>query len=290
MPMPRSGAAVGRQIMVSSHHLLDHDEAVLPVQFKAAHKLHRSGRHCGGHTAVRVTSQYGATGANEVLAVAITGTSLPLECVWHPQLRLFPRSPEGTFLVLLEACTYCRPSPDGVSLLILPHSSRREAEEAEANPGNNLYITGLSTRVTERDLEDHFAREAKVTEARLVVDPRTKESRGFGFVTVSTIDEAERCMKYLNRSILEGRVITVERPLYKSTNEVKVEAAAQSGKEKPVAAATTMAMGAVEGGPHGILHTAVAVIGIALHATLHIVGAGVIVLIPDPDHHGALDL
>eukprot|EP00850_Spirogloea_muscicola_P005417 SM000024S07879 [mRNA] locus=s24:905657:907686:- [translate_table: standard] len=179
---------------------------------------------------------------------------------------------------------------EGATLLIHPHSSRREAEEAEANPGNNLYITGLSTRVTERDLEDHFAREAKVIEARLVVDPRTKESRGFGFVTVSTIDEAERCMKYLNRSILEGRVITVERPLYKSTNEVKVEAVAQSVKENPAAAATTMAMEAVEGGPHGILHTAEAVIGIALHAILHIVGAGVIVLIPDPDHHGVLDL
>eukprot|EP00897_Mesotaenium_endlicherianum_P009182 jgi/Mesen1/8292/ME000045S07740 len=79
------------------------------------------------------------------------------------------------------------------------------------NPGNNLYITGLSTRVTEKELEDHFMREGKVTEARLVVDPRTRESRGFGFVTMSSLEEAERAIKYCNRSILEGRVITVER-------------------------------------------------------------------------------
>lgn len=31
-----------------------------------------------------------------------------------------------------------------------------------ANPGNNLYVTGLSTRVTESDLEKFFSREGKV--------------------------------------------------------------------------------------------------------------------------------
>lgn len=45
----------------------------------------------------------------------------------------------------------------------------------------------------------------------LVTDPWTKESRGFGFVTMSSLDEANRCIKYLNRSVLEGRVITVEK-------------------------------------------------------------------------------
>ena len=30
------------------------------------------------------------------------------------------------------------------------------------NPGNTLYVTGLSTRVTERELEKHFSKEGKV--------------------------------------------------------------------------------------------------------------------------------
>lgn len=51
----------------------------------------------------------------------------------------------------------------------------------------------------------------QVTECRLVVDPRTRESRGFGFVTMDNGDDAERCVKYLNRSTLEGRIITVEK-------------------------------------------------------------------------------
>lgn len=48
-------------------------------------------------------------------------------------------------------------------------------------------------------------------DVHLVVDPWTRESRGFGFVTMATNEEAERCIKYLNRSVLEGRVITVEK-------------------------------------------------------------------------------
>lgn len=72
-------------------------------------------------------------------------------------------------------------------------------------------MTGLSTRVKERDIEDHFSTEGKVEDVHLVLDPWTRESRGFGFVTMSSVEEADRCIKYLNRSVLEGRVITVEK-------------------------------------------------------------------------------
>ncbi|GJV41094.1 serine/arginine-rich splicing factor SR45A isoform X2 [Tanacetum coccineum] len=79
------------------------------------------------------------------------------------------------------------------------------------NPGNNLYVTGLSARVTRRDLEKHFSAEGKVEDIHLVMDPRTRESRGFGFVSMSNVKEADRCIKYLDGSVLEGRVITVEK-------------------------------------------------------------------------------
>lgn len=51
----------------------------------------------------------------------------------------------------------------------------------------------------------------QVLDVHLVADPLTRESRGFGFITMSSIDEAENCIKYLNRSVLEGRIITVEK-------------------------------------------------------------------------------
>ncbi|XP_073273533.1 uncharacterized protein [Primulina huaijiensis] len=89
-------------------------------------------------------------------------------------------------------------------------SGSRDSSDAE-NPGNNLYVTGLSTRVSRRDLEKHFSTEGKVEDVRLVVDPWTQESRGFGFVTMSTVGDADRCVKYLDRSVLQGRVISVEK-------------------------------------------------------------------------------
>ncbi|KAG5050809.1 Putative RNA-binding protein C25G10.01 [Glycine soja] len=79
------------------------------------------------------------------------------------------------------------------------------------NPGDTLYVTGLSSRVTERDLEEHFSKEGKVSSCFLVVEPRTRISRGFAFVTMESAEDAERCIKYLNQSVLEGRYITVER-------------------------------------------------------------------------------
>ncbi|KAL3738168.1 hypothetical protein ACJRO7_019664 [Eucalyptus globulus] len=89
--------------------------------------------------------------------------------------------------------------------------SRSQEYQAVGNPGNNLYVTGLSTRVTSRDLEKYFSKEGKVLECQLVTDPRTKDSRGFGFVTMETNKDAERCIKYLNQSVFEGRLITVEK-------------------------------------------------------------------------------
>ncbi|CAN1846500.1 Serine/arginine-rich splicing factor SR45a [Linum perenne] len=93
----------------------------------------------------------------------------------------------------------------------LSRSRSRSRSPSVENPGNNLYVTGLSPRITKRDLEKHFSTEGKVTGVSLVVDPWTRESRGFGFVTMSSVEEAERCLKYLDRSVLEGRVITVEK-------------------------------------------------------------------------------
>ncbi|XP_019182632.1 PREDICTED: serine/arginine-rich splicing factor SR45a-like isoform X2 [Ipomoea nil] len=89
-------------------------------------------------------------------------------------------------------------------------SRSRDRNDAN-NPGDTLYVTGLSTRVTERDLEEHFSKEGKVKSVFLVVEPRSRISRGFAFVTMDNDDDASRCVKHLNQSVLEGRYITVEK-------------------------------------------------------------------------------
>ncbi|XP_039128301.1 serine/arginine-rich splicing factor SR45a isoform X3 [Dioscorea cayenensis subsp. rotundata] len=107
------------------------------------------------------------------------------------------------------------PSPygdarSGSSSLSRSRSRSPDFSDVE-NPGNNLYVTGLSSRLTKDELEKHFATEGKVSDVHLVVDPWSRESRGFGFVTMETIEDANRCLKYLDGSVLEGRAITVEK-------------------------------------------------------------------------------
>ncbi|KAL1566657.1 serine/arginine-rich splicing factor SR45a-like isoform X1 [Salvia divinorum] len=90
-------------------------------------------------------------------------------------------------------------------------SRGRGTGREDVNDGTTLYVTGLSTRVNEKELEDHFSKEGKVKSVFLVVEPRSRVSRGFAFVNMVSSDDANRCIKHLNQSVLEGRYITVER-------------------------------------------------------------------------------
>ncbi|XP_066369855.1 serine/arginine-rich splicing factor SR45a-like [Miscanthus floridulus] len=90
-------------------------------------------------------------------------------------------------------------------------SRSHEREEDAVNHGNTLYVTGLSSRVTERDVKDYFSKHGRVVGCHVVLEPHTRVSRGFAFVTMDTVEEAERCIKYLNDSVMEGRNITVEK-------------------------------------------------------------------------------
>ncbi|VFQ93491.1 unnamed protein product [Cuscuta campestris] len=89
--------------------------------------------------------------------------------------------------------------------------SRSRDRTVPSNPGDTLYVTGLSSRVTEKDLQEHFSQEGKVKSVFLVVEPRSRISRGFAFVTMESADDASQCVKHLNQSVLEGRYVTVEK-------------------------------------------------------------------------------
>lgn len=79
------------------------------------------------------------------------------------------------------------------------------------NPGNNLHVSGLSHRVDTRDLEQIFAKIGRVKKASVMYDPHTRESRGFGFVTMETNEEAEAAVTALNATEIMGKIATVEK-------------------------------------------------------------------------------
>jgi cold-inducible RNA-binding protein len=72
-----------------------------------------------------------------------------------------------------------------------------------------LFVGNLSFNTTENDLQDAFAAHGTVTEANLMVDRATGRPRGFGFITMSTPEEAQQAITALNGTQLCDRSITV---------------------------------------------------------------------------------
>ncbi len=74
---------------------------------------------------------------------------------------------------------------------------------------NKLFVGNLSFNTTENDLQDAFAAHGTVTETNLMMDRTTNRPRGFGFVTMSTDEEAQKAMAALNGKEMDGRALTV---------------------------------------------------------------------------------
>jgi len=72
-----------------------------------------------------------------------------------------------------------------------------------------LFVGNLSFNTTENDLQDAFAAHGTVVEASLMQDRMSGRSRGFGFVTMSSPDEAQKAIEGLNGRELDGRALTV---------------------------------------------------------------------------------
>ena len=74
---------------------------------------------------------------------------------------------------------------------------------------NKIYVGGLPYSTTEGQLQEVFAVHGAVESARVITDKFTGRSRGFGFVEMSTDDEAQKAIEALNGTELDGRTLTV---------------------------------------------------------------------------------
>jgi transformer-2 protein len=77
--------------------------------------------------------------------------------------------------------------------------------------GLHMFVAGLNFICTERELEHKFDEFGKVKEARVVRNPATGESRGFGFVALDHDDEVDDAIRALNGAEWNGRRLLVER-------------------------------------------------------------------------------
>ena len=72
-----------------------------------------------------------------------------------------------------------------------------------------LFIGSLSYGVNDTQLQDLFATVGTVVSAAVITDRHSGQSKGFGFVEMSTDAEAQEAIKTLNNKDLDGRSIIV---------------------------------------------------------------------------------
>ena len=75
--------------------------------------------------------------------------------------------------------------------------------------GAKLYVGNLPYNVTEDRLQQHFAQHGSVLSARIITDKFSGRSKGFGFVEMSSDQDAEKAISALNGTDFEGRNIVV---------------------------------------------------------------------------------
>jgi RNA recognition motif-containing protein len=83
-----------------------------------------------------------------------------------------------------------------------------------------LYVGGLHYAVTDDSLRQVFSKAGTVIAASVVLNRMTGKSRGFGFVEMATLQEAQRAVQMFDGKKIEGRIVTVNeaRPAEKLKN------------------------------------------------------------------------
>ena len=72
-----------------------------------------------------------------------------------------------------------------------------------------IYVGNLPWRATDAQLQELFGAHGEVTDARIVTDRETGRSRGFGFVSMSSPEGAQKAITALNGYSVEGRSLVV---------------------------------------------------------------------------------
>ena len=72
-----------------------------------------------------------------------------------------------------------------------------------------LYVGGLSWDTSDNNLREAFKECGEVLEAKVIMDRYTGRSRGFGFVTFTNYEDAQKAITQKDGAVLDGRTLAV---------------------------------------------------------------------------------
>ena len=73
----------------------------------------------------------------------------------------------------------------------------------------NVYVGNLPYDTTDAKLEEKFASFGTVERAKVIVDRVSGRSRGFGFIEMASVEEAQAAIESMNGSEIDGRTLVV---------------------------------------------------------------------------------
>jgi cold-inducible RNA-binding protein len=77
------------------------------------------------------------------------------------------------------------------------------------NSSNKLFVGNISFKMTEDDLRNLFEQTGKVLSVAIPTDRDTGRKRGFAFVEMENMDEAQAAIEQFNGKTIDGREIVV---------------------------------------------------------------------------------
>ncbi|CAG0898983.1 unnamed protein product, partial [Cyprideis torosa] len=90
--------------------------------------------------------------------------------------------------------------------------SKQEEEKKKVDKatGRSLWVSGLSSTTRATDLKQLFSKQGKVVSAKVVTNAKVPGHKCYGFVTMTSPEDAVKCIQVFHKTELHGRMISVE--------------------------------------------------------------------------------
>lgn len=118
-----------------------------------------------------------------------------------------------------------------------PHVAKEKQKRQQK--GRSLFVRSLPQNATSESLTSFFSQTFPLKHATVVIDSESKQSKGYGFVTFTDVDDAQSAKDFFDGSLFEGQKIKVElaEPRHRQTHadvlEVTTKAKARPGPQSP---------------------------------------------------------
>ena len=119
--------------------------------------------------------------------------------------------------------------------------AQAKAEKLNKYQGVNLFVKNIADEIDDEALRERFSDYGAITSAKIMTDPDTGKSKGFGFVCFSSPEEATKAVSEMNQQLFHGKPLYValaqRKEVRRTTLEAQINARSQERMRHQVAQA-----------------------------------------------------